>query len=151
MYYPLDEQTVVAYVQSLPGVMNTVFEPGEALTGVDLADGNINLVFRVHSTADPLARSVIIKQALPYLRIVGEAFPLPPERAEIEASVLRIEAQHCPGRVPRLYHDDAEMHTCIMEDLNQHLIMRKGLVRQTIYPHFAEQIGVFMADAVLHV
>lgn len=150
MYVPFNEQTVVDYVKSLPEVMETVFKHDDHLVGVDLADGNINLVFRVHSAADPTGRSVIVKQALPYARIVGEALPLPLERGRIEADALRIEARYCPELVPHLYHYDDSMYACVIQDLNQHVIMRKGLVKQTIYPHFAEHIGTFMARTLFY-
>jgi len=150
MYTPLTEHTVADYVKHTPAVWAVVFQPDDDLVGIDLADGNVNLVFRVHSAADPLGRSVIVKQALPYARIVGESFPMPLERARIEADLLQIEARHCPGLVPRLYHYDDDMHLCVMQDLNQHMIMRKGLVNQTIYPHFAEHIGVFMARTLFY-
>lgn len=150
MYQPLTADTVVPYLRNLPDVIGTVFAPNDALHGIDLADGNVNLVFRVHSNADPTGRSVIIKQALPYARIVGESFPLPLERAALEADLLRIEGDLCPGLVPRLYHYDAAMYACVMEDLSQHVIMRKGLVQQTLYPHFAEHIGTFLARTLFY-
>lgn len=147
MYQPLTEQTVAAYVQRLP--LEGVFQPGEPLEGIDLADGNVNLVFRVRSTIEP-RRSVIVKQALPYARIVGESFPMPLERARIEADLLAIEGELVPGLVPQLYHHDHEMYAIVMQDLNQHVIMRSGLVRQVVYPHFAEHIGNFLARTLFY-
>ncbi len=145
MYYPLTQDTVVSYIQNLPQVLSAVFQPDDVLRGIDLADGNVNLVFRVHSEADPLGRSIIVKQALPYARIVGESFPMPLERSRIEATILSKQGQYCDDLVPRLYHFDEAMYVCVMEDLNQHIIMRKGLVTQTYYRNFARHLGSFMA------
>ena len=66
MYYALDEKTVVDYVQKSP-VMATILVDCNDLVGADLAEGNVNLVFRVYSLGDP-EKSVILKQALPYAR-----------------------------------------------------------------------------------
>lgn len=150
MYQPLNESTALAYIKSLPAVMTRIFNVDDPLEAIDLADGNVNLVFRVRSIIEPLARSVIIKQALPYARAVGEIFPMPLERAGIEASLLQLEGQYCPDLVPRLYHYDEVMHACIMQDLNRHIIMRKGLVKQTIYPDCARHLGTFMARTLFY-
>lgn len=146
----MKESTAVGYIKSLTDVMTRIFHTDDQLEAIDLADGNVNLVFRVHTISEPLARSVIVKQALPYARVVGESFPMPLERAGIEASLLQIEGQYCPERVPTLYHYDEVMHICIMQDLNQHIIMRKGLVTQTVYPEFSRHLGTFMAHTLFY-
>ncbi|NJL92954.1 MAG: S-methyl-5-thioribose kinase [Anaerolineae bacterium] len=148
-YQPLTEATVVDYVKNLPEVLSSVFLPGDTLRGVDLADGNVNLVYRV-SAEQNLGRTVIVKQALPYARVVGESFPMPLERSRIEADLLQIEARYAPEFVPRLYHHDPEMYAIVMEDLNQHIIMRKGLNAQVVYPHFAQHLGVFIARTLFY-
>lgn len=127
-YHPLTEQTVAEYVTALPDVLQAVFQPGDTLRGLDLADGNVNLVYRVFAEQDP-KRSVIVKQALPYARIVGESYPMPLERSRVEAELLRIEGKYCPDLVPVLYHHDDDMYAIVMEDLKDYVIMRKGLVK----------------------
>ena len=42
----------------------------------EVGDGNLNLVFIVEGNRD----SVVVKQALPYVRLVGVSWPLPLER-----------------------------------------------------------------------
>lgn len=148
-YHPLTEQTVAEYVAALPDVLQAVFQPGDTLRGLDLADGNVNLVYRVFAEQDP-KRSVIVKQALPYARIVGESYPMPLERSRVEAELLRIEGKYCPDLVPVLYHHDDDMFAIVMEDLKDYVIMRKGLVKQTIYPQFAEHMGIFMARTLFY-
>lgn len=148
-YHPLTEQTVAEYVTALPDVLQAVFQPGDTLRGLDLADGNVNLVYRVFAEQDP-KRSVIVKQALPYARIVGESYPMPLERSRVEAELLRIEGKYCPDLVPVLYHHDDDMYAIVMEDLKDYVIMRKGLVKQVIYPQFAEHMGVFMARTLFY-
>jgi len=46
----------------------------------EVGDGNLNLVFIVSGNVG----SVVVKQALPYVRMVGESWPLPVYRAHFE-------------------------------------------------------------------
>ena len=50
----------------------------------EVGDGNLNLVFIVEGPAG----GVIVKQALPYVRLVGESWPLPLKRAFFEYHAL---------------------------------------------------------------
>jgi 5-methylthioribose kinase len=94
------------------------------------------------------ARSVIIKQALPYVRLVGESWPLALERARIESDALALHAQLCSDMVPRIYHYDPALFLTVMEDLRDAVIMRKGLIAGRTYPIFAQQIAEFLAQTL---
>lgn len=142
-YFPLDTTTVIDYIQHRPEVSH-IFVPGESLTAEEVGDGNLNLVFKVRAEADP-SRTVVVKQALPYLRLVGDSWPLPIERAQIEAQALAIEYGLCPQHTPKVHLFDPVMYATVMQNLDDHLIMRKGLIARVKYPHFAEHIGTFMA------
>jgi 5-methylthioribose kinase len=142
-YTPFDVRTILDYVEQRPE-LKPIFRDGEPLEAAEVGDGNLNLVFKVWATADP-DRTVVIKQALPYLRLVGGAWPLPLDRARIEAEALRIEYRLCPQHTPEVYFYDPQMFLFAMHNLNRHIIMRKGLIQGIKYPHFAEHIGVFMA------
>jgi len=141
-YYPLSEESVRDYVRQ-SALMGTLFERGDSLVSRDLADGNVNLVFRVASTSQ--TRSAIVKQALPYARAVGEQFPMPLDRAERECRVLEFESRCCPELVPRVYHFDLTMCLTVLEDLNQHIILRRGLNEQKVYPRIGHDLGRFLA------
>jgi 5-methylthioribose kinase len=145
-YYALDERTAVAYVRACAAIQ-TLFAADEPLICEEIGDGNLNLIFRVISAHDR-TRSVIVKQALPYVRLVGESWPLSPERARIESDALALQAQLCPGLVPRLYHYDTVLYLTVMEDLRDAIIMRKGLIAGQRYPHFAAQIAEFLAQTL---
>ena len=67
------------------------------------------------------------------------------DRARIECEVLQIENEYDPGRVPKVYHYDAELALLIMEDLSDYVIMRKGLVERKQYPNFPEHMGKYSA------
>ncbi len=107
-YYALDEHTVIEYVRVCPAI-HDLLAPDEPLICEEIGDGNLNLIFRVRSERDR-ARSVIVKQALPYVRLVGESWPLSPKRAQIESNALTVEGRLCPDLVPRLYHYDPVLY-----------------------------------------
>ena len=82
-YKPLTPQSVGDYVRSR-SELSAIFQPSDEIEAVEVGDGNLNLVFKVWAKADP-KRTVVLKQALPYVRLVGDSWPLPPDRARIEA------------------------------------------------------------------
>jgi 5-methylthioribose kinase len=145
-YYALDEHTAIDYARACTAI-HTLLPPGEPLLCEEIGDGNLNLIFRIVSARDR-AKSVIVKQALPYVRLVGESWPLSPERARIESDALALQGQLCPGLVPRLYHYDPALYLTVMEDLREAIIMRKGLIAGLHYPSFAEQIAEFLAQTL---
>lgn len=148
MYAPLTAATVIDYLRQTP-VMATHFAPDDVLAVVDLAEGgNVNLIFRVHSVHEP-ARSVLVKQALPHSRRYPD-FKMPLARSKLEYELLSLEEQYCPGLTPKVYYYDEAMYANIMEDLNQHLIMRAGLSRGIVYPKFAQDAGRFMARTLFY-
>src|SRR5690606_8711136 len=63
-YVEHDVTSVCNYVEALFGE--------KALDAKEIGDGNLNLVFRVHTDQ----RSLIVKQAVPYMRLAGEGWPL---------------------------------------------------------------------------
>ncbi len=56
------------------------------------------------SSSRAQAAGVAVKQALPYVRLVGESWPLPLSRAHYEYLSLSKQAQLAPGLVPALLH-----------------------------------------------
>jgi 5-methylthioribose kinase len=50
----------------------------------EVGDGNLNLVFIVANRNEP-GQAVIAKQALNYLRVAGESWPLTRERMRFES------------------------------------------------------------------
>lgn len=141
-YRALTEQEAVAYVKKLPNL----FDEGAVLTSREIGDGNLNLVF--HIREERTGKSVIVKQALPYARVVGESWPLTLDRSRIEYEALRIQHRLVPDLVPEVYYHDDELALTVMEDLSDHLIMRKGLIQGNRYPQFAKQIGRFLAHTL---
>jgi 5-methylthioribose kinase len=140
-YRILHEADLREYLAGLPEL--TAALPGEpgSWTITEVGDGNLNLVFIVKSAQGGVA----VKQALPYVRLVGESWPLPLSRAHYEYLALEKQAQLAPGLVPALLHHNDTLALTVMELLEPHIIMRKGLIAGTQYPRFVDHITTFMA------
>ncbi|MDQ0896966.1 MULTISPECIES: S-methyl-5-thioribose kinase [unclassified Paenibacillus] len=141
-YHPLSEVQAIEYARQIPNL----FQPSSDLTSHEIGDGNLNLVFRISETAT--GKSIILKQALPYAKVVGESWPLTLDRARIESEALLIEEGLNPDLVPHVYAYDADLALTVMEDLSDHVIMRRGLIEGNQYPLFAEHIGRFLANTL---
>jgi 5-methylthioribose kinase len=136
-YAPLDTVSVVGLVRPvLPA----------ACRAEEFGDGNLNLIFRV---CDEDGRSVIVKQALPYLRIVGESWPLTLERARIEADALALQNRLAPGLVPALLGYDEERKAIVMEDLRAFEVWRAALNAGRAHPRAAADVGRFCGQMFL--
>ncbi|GIP20898.1 S-methyl-5-thioribose kinase [Paenibacillus sp. J22TS3] len=143
-YHPLSLDEAVALAQSIPGH----FREDAELSVREIGDGNLNLVF--HVTDEAGGKGLIIKQALPYAKVVGESWPLSLDRARIEREALQIQHAYAPDLVPAVYSYDDELAITVMEDLSDHTIMRKGLIEGQEYPLFAKHIGRFMASTLFY-
>ena len=118
----------------------------EPVTAEEIGDGNLNLVFRIHAGDQHL----ILKQALPYAKVVGESWPLSLERAWIEQSALKEFAKVAIPFVPRVYHASKEEAFTVMEDLSHLTIVRAGLLEGEKYPLLAEHIGSYLARTLFY-
>lgn len=107
----------------------------------EVGDGNLNLVFIV--TGDRGA--AVIKQALPYVRLVGESWPLPLKRSFFEYNALVRQAARDPGMVPEVYFFDAAQAIIAMEYLTPHVILRRALIDGRQFPSIGQDLGLFVA------
>lgn len=113
----------------------------------EVGDGNLNLVFIVEGQL----KSIIVKQALPYVRAAGEGWPLSLKRAFFEYSVLEIEAKYATNKlVPNLYFYDPSMAIFAMDYLQPHVILRKELILGKIFQNLSTDIGIFLAKTLFH-
>jgi 5-methylthioribose kinase len=141
-YHPLTEHEAIQIARTIPNI----FDAEGQLESREIGDGNLNLVFHVSQPSS--GRSLIVKQALPYAKVVGESWPLTLDRARIESEALLIQDRLSQGLVPKVYHTDNELALTIMEDLSSHVIMRQGLMNDGVYPRFAEDISDFLAKTL---
>ncbi|MEK8126831.1 S-methyl-5-thioribose kinase [Paenibacillus filicis] len=138
-YHPLTEAEAIEYARKLPDL----FAPGSELSSREIGDGNLNLVFHISEPSS--GKSIILKQALPYAKVVGESWPLTLDRARIESEALLIQESLCPKLVPHVHVYEPELALTVMQDLSDHVIMRKGLIEGQRYPLFAGHIATFLA------
>ncbi|HEY7843261.1 MAG TPA: S-methyl-5-thioribose kinase [Bradyrhizobium sp.] len=140
-YRILKEADLRDHLSGLSEVAGRLGGAAASWTISEVGDGNLNLVFIVKGTKGGIA----VKQALPYVRLVGESWPLPLSRSHYEYLALTHQARLAPGLVPAVLHHNEALALVAMELLEPHIIMRKGLVAGTTYPHFVEEITTFLA------
>lgn len=140
-YRILREADLRDYLAQLPMIAKRLGGAPANWSISEVGDGNLNLVFIVRGTDGAIA----VKQALPYVRLVGESWPLPLSRSHYEHLALLHQARLAPALVPAVLHQDAALALIAMEFLEPHIIMRKGLVTGTRYPRFVEDITTFLA------
>lgn len=142
-YVALTEETAVQLVKEL----NLLSEHG-AVECREIGDGNLNYVFKI--TEVETGKGVIVKQALPYAKVVGESWPLTLKRATIEANALKKHGEFVPDLVPKVYASDENLAITIMEDLSHLTIARGGLINGEAYPKLSGDIGEYLARTLFY-
>ena len=140
-YAPLTDQIIRSFLSALPSVNGILDGPPSSWTVREVGDGNLNLVFIVKGPTG----GVCVKQALPYVRLVGESWPLPLDRVYFEHEALRAQTAVVPHLVPKIYHFDKDSAAIVMELLEPHTILRKGMIQGIRYPKIAGDIATFAA------
>lgn len=139
-YEALSPQTLAARLGPIDAIRERVGAP-ELWQVREVGDGNLNLVFILDG---PLG-SVIVKQALPYVRLVGEGWPLPLRRSFFEYNALIRQAERDPGAVPEVFHFDEAQAIVVMEFLSPHVILRHKLMAGAHQPDLGAILGRFCA------
>ncbi len=141
-YEILTPGTVVDYIAGKPAL--TAVLPRDRIGDVrEVGDGNLNLVFIISATDGP---GIVLKQALPYVRLVGPEWPMTPDRAAKEAEALRSHGALVPSLVPTLYDYDAGRYVLAMEDLSDHQVWRHALNHGERHEGVATDVGVYVAN-----
>ncbi|BBB25593.1 S-methyl-5-thioribose kinase [Amphritea japonica] len=123
-----------------------LFSDQDRLQVEEIGDGNINFVYRVFSDSN----SLIVKQALPYIRVIGEGWPLSQDRIRIECEALKLAAKNCQSVVPEVYGFAAEQCAIVMQDIGAYGSLRSALIERQKLPLVAEGIGCFLADTLFY-
>ena len=147
-YYPLDVKTVAPFLES-QGAMQEIFSDFQNLDVFEIGDGNLNFVFRVSHRQNP-KETVIVKQAIPYVRLVGESWPLTRNRIHFENMALQEYNRLCPEHVPIVFLASREMSIIVMEHLQQHKILRGEIIAGKTFPKFADHISTFLAKTLFY-
>ncbi len=85
-YKQLTEELVVAYMAGLDS-MKKIFSSFDDVKVREVGDGNLNYVYIVTNSNNP-EETVVLKQAVPFLRVAGESWPLDIERMNFEVAAL---------------------------------------------------------------
>ena len=144
-YEILNAQTVPAYIARNPelsGIVDT-----DTLDVAEVGDGNLNLVFVCR---DGNGRGICLKQALPYVRLVGESWPLTPERVIAEARGLSAAADVVPHLVPAYYGIDRDNYVLAMENLMGWDMWRTQLNQGEAHEGVGSRLGEYVASLAFH-
>lgn len=144
-YEILTPDTIPAYIERTPwleGVVDT-----SSLEVSEVGDGNLNLVFVCR---DGKGAGICLKQSLPYVRLVGESWPLTPERVIAEARSLAVAAEHTPDLVPAYYGVDTENYVLAMENLMGWDMWRTQLNEGNSHPGVGAQLGRYVATLAFY-
>ncbi|KAJ9537950.1 hypothetical protein OSB04_030683 [Centaurea solstitialis] len=144
----LNDNSLREYIKATPSLASKL--GGNQLDNLEIkevGDGNLNFVYIVISPSG----SLVIKQAVPYVRLIGESWPMSKERSYFEATALRRQHGLSPKHVPEVYHFDRTMSLIGMQYIEPpHIIVRKGLIAGVEYPLLAEHMSEFMANTLFY-
>nr|GEW05986.1 methylthioribose kinase [Tanacetum cinerariifolium] len=103
----LDEKTLREYIKKTPSLFSKAGSDDDVdkLEVKEVGDGNLNFVYIVTSSSG----SIVVKQSLPYVRCIGESWPMTKERSYFEATALKRQYGLSPKHVPEVYHFDRTM------------------------------------------
>ena len=141
VFEALTVETLPGRLAGIPALKEHVGPSGKSWKVREVGDGNLNLVFIVEGERG----SVVVKQALPYVRLVGDSWPLPLKRSFFEYHALTRQNARDPGMVPAIHHFDEAQALIVMDFLSPHVILRRTLIDGRQLPHLARHMGLFMA------
>lgn len=141
LYRPLTPEELGTRLSAVPVIAERVGSHPSRWTVKEVGDGNLNLVFIVEGPQG----TVIVKQALPYVRLVGDSWPLPLYRAYYENNALVRQAERDPGSVPEVFHFDEAQALIVMEFLSPHKILRRKLIDGEKVDGLGQFLGRFCA------
>lgn len=137
-YSTLTEETLHTRFGEVPAVADRIGGDPSDWKVREVGDGNLNLVFIVSGSTG----AVIVKQALPYVRMVGDSWPLPLYRATFEHHALVRQVERDPGSVPEVLHFDESQALIAMEYLSPHIILRNKMIAG----ERVEGLGTFLGN-----
>jgi 5-methylthioribose kinase len=141
---------VVAYLEGA-GLLGSVASDASDVAVDEVTAGNMNRVFIARGPLGSLA----VKQAPPWVQVVGPEWPVDPGRIASEARTYDRLAQRVPDSIPEIVAFDAERYVLVMEDLSDLDVLRDALVRQVVsgrasvdidYAGLGRVVGRFVAE-----
>jgi len=140
-YEFLSPDSIADYIRQRPELQG-VINPDLIDSVEEVGDGNLNLVFIIR---DGEGHSVVLKQALPYVRLVGPEWPMTPYRAAKEANALATHSALTPDLVPSTYFYDEARFIIGMEDLSEFRVWRGAMIDGLRHEGVAADMGRYVA------
>lgn len=140
-YERLDEAGVRQWLSAHPELSTRLGGAPQEWRITEVSDGNLNIVYIVRGASG----GVCVKQSLPHVRVAGESWPMPLERAYFEQLYLRASESHVNELAPQLLHYDPQRFAFAMELLGEHIILRRGLIAGHRYPTAARRVAEYIA------
>jgi len=144
-YELLSPETAAAYIDERPHLAELV--DTSTLDVQEIGDGNLNLVFVCQ---DASGRGLVLKQALPYVRLIGPEWPFTPRRAVAEARCYETHGRFAAEFLPAFYGFDAERYVLAVEDLSDHQVWRTALVEGEVHEQAADKMGRYVGRLAFH-
>jgi 5-methylthioribose kinase len=150
-YSPLNSNSMKEYVLN-SAILKSILaftsdDDSDCLEISEVGDGNLNYVFLISNNKSKT--TVVVKQALPYVRCIGDSWPLTLHRAIFERKALETQRQSCEELVPKVYCHDDKMFMFAMEYIAPpSLVVRKCLMGGIPLPKFSDDISTFLAETL---
>jgi 5-methylthioribose kinase len=138
-YELLEPETVAGYIASRSELAALV--DVATLDVTEIGDGNLNLVFLCR---DASGRGLVLKQALPYVRLVGPSWPFTPRRAVAEARAYDEHGKWAAEFLPKLHAFDPARYILAVEDLSDHRVWRVALTEGERHDGAAGRMGRYV-------
>ena len=135
----MPEFNALNYINATPPVKSLLGD--EPLDVKEIGDGNLNFIFR----AQTAQKSLILKHAPPYLRMLGEAFSLPQNRICAEMHTMAYFKSIASEFIPTLYHCDEKAFLFVMEDLKGYETLQYKQLHEPISMSIYAKLGDFLA------
>ncbi|WP_368497447.1 phosphotransferase [Herbiconiux sp. A18JL235] len=116
---------VVRYLDER-GLLGRVATSRSSASVREVTAGNMNRVFIASGPEGSLA----VKQAPPWVQVVGPEWPIDPSRIVREANTYEQLAGSVPDSIPTIVSFDPERYVLVMEDLSDLVVLRDALVAE---------------------
>ena len=121
----VDRADVVDYLAGA-GILPRLAHSADDVEVVEVTAGNMNRVFIARGPLGSLA----VKQAPPWVQVVGPDWPIDPVRIASEARAYELLAGLVPDSIPSVEPVDLDRYILVMEDLSDLDVLRDVLIRQ---------------------
>lgn len=113
----------------------------------ECGDGNINYIFIVEGSSG----SVVVKQAPPFIRLVGPDWQLKQQRLNFEILYTQTVLKYSTENAPQIYLVDNDAYLFVMENLNlSNMVVFRGQIAKGIgikeYPDIGKHVGLMVAN-----